>query len=111
MGGQVRLPGGSHCSPASRTPLPQPGVMTVVVVVVAIVVVVVARHSLSSVRVQLSRQRMKAPPGLLLLVNAPLALLLHGTSPSQASLHSTMPFPHVLTQGGNERAVMRSVLI
>src|SRR6266481_5380813 len=102
MGGQVRLPGGSHCSPASRTPLPQTGVMTVVVVVLAvlvvvvvIVVVVVARHSLSSVRVQLSRQRMKAPPGLLLLVNAPLALLLHGTSPSQASLHSTMPFPHV----------------
>src|SRR5262249_38830410 len=100
MGGQVKLPGGSHCSAASRCPLPQtggvvtvvvvvPGVLLVLVVVVVIVVVLVARHSLSSVRVQLSRQRMKAPLGLLLLVNAPPALLPHGTSPSQTSLHST----------------------
>src|SRR5437773_7210025 len=121
MGGQVRLPGGSHCSPASRCPLPQTaGVVVVVVVapavpvvlvvvVVEVTVVVVARHSLSSVRVQLSRQRTKAPP--VLSVKAPVALLPQGTSPSQTSLHSRMPFPHVLTQGGKERTVMRSVLI
>jgi hypothetical protein len=37
LGGQVRLPGGSHCSPGSVTPFPQSGAVVDVVSVVDVV--------------------------------------------------------------------------
>jgi hypothetical protein len=84
LGGQVRLPGGSHCSPGSTLPSPHAGAIVVVVVVVTVVVVVVVAPG----HTQPGWHSSMAPPG-------ELGGQVRLPGGSHCSPGSSVPLPHV----------------